>query len=275
MDPLLVTEPARRFRPPLRPQLLLQHGGTPPIAPSGATILIDAARLMIVLYCPKAAISPAGNSMPLASLPNGTPLILGPEITNPLCDFIFIFGIFSLTYVTISGARNTEFTGHCVWSHDAHVVMNEVSHLRLITMSLLQTCSYVTEQMRTEVKIDVNKFLEAFSIDIAGNNIHPPSWTLNENDSFDVIPSTSTPSTSMTNGDAVTPNPFGMHEYCKCRQAEALRWIDLQEKRSSIIARLQPVTPEEYEQFRDTVKSDAGPFRRKNKKQGSKGQHLY
>jgi len=37
--------------------------------------------------------------MPLASVPNGTPLILGPEITNPLCDFIFIFGVFSLTYL--------------------------------------------------------------------------------------------------------------------------------------------------------------------------------
>jgi len=142
-------------------------------------------------------------------------------------------------------------------------------------MSLLQTCGYVTEQMRTEVKIDVNKFLEAFYIDIAGNNIHPPSWTLNENNTVDVIPSTSTSSTSMINGDVVTPIPFSMHEYRKCRQAEALRWIDLQEKRSSVIARLRPVTPEEYEQFRDAVKTDAGLIRQKNKKPASRGQHLY
>lgn len=62
---------------------LAKHGGTPPIAPYGVTPSEDAIRLMIVFYCPKAALSPDGTSMPLASLPNGTPLILGPEITNP------------------------------------------------------------------------------------------------------------------------------------------------------------------------------------------------
>jgi len=62
-----------------------RHGGTPPIAPKGVAVLLDAARLMIVLYCPEAILSPGANSMPLASLPNGTPLIIGPEITNPLC----------------------------------------------------------------------------------------------------------------------------------------------------------------------------------------------
>jgi len=66
-----------------------RHGGTPPIAPDGV-VLSDAVHLMIVLYCPKAALSPVGNSMPLASLPNGTPLILGTEITNPLCDLLFL-----------------------------------------------------------------------------------------------------------------------------------------------------------------------------------------
>lgn len=60
---------------------LPRHGGTPPIAPDGVPLLVDAARLMIVLYCPKAILSPDGSMIPLASLPNGTPLILGPEIT--------------------------------------------------------------------------------------------------------------------------------------------------------------------------------------------------
>jgi hypothetical protein len=61
-----------------------RHGGTPPIAPFGAAVLPDATRLVIVFYSPKVALSPGGTSMPLASLPNGTPLLLGPEITNPL-----------------------------------------------------------------------------------------------------------------------------------------------------------------------------------------------
>jgi hypothetical protein len=61
-----------------------RHGGTPPIAPYGKAVLEDATRLMIVFYCPKATLSSGDTSMPLASLPNGTPLLLGPEITNPL-----------------------------------------------------------------------------------------------------------------------------------------------------------------------------------------------
>src|ERR1700678_2912770 len=36
----------------------------------GVEVLPDATRLMIVLYCPRAALSPDGISMPLASLPN-------------------------------------------------------------------------------------------------------------------------------------------------------------------------------------------------------------
>jgi hypothetical protein len=61
-----------------------KHGGTPPIAPDGVALSQAAARLMIVCYCPKSILSPEGNSIPFASLPNGMPLTLGPEITAPL-----------------------------------------------------------------------------------------------------------------------------------------------------------------------------------------------
>ena len=60
-----------------------KHGGTPPIAPDGITPLQDATCLMVVFYCPKSILSPDGNSIPFASLPNGLPLMLGPEITAP------------------------------------------------------------------------------------------------------------------------------------------------------------------------------------------------
>lgn len=62
---------------------LSKHGGTPPIAPDGLKPLEDAVRLVIVFYPPKAILSPDKSSIPLASLPNGTPLVLGPEITAP------------------------------------------------------------------------------------------------------------------------------------------------------------------------------------------------
>ena len=63
---------------------LNKHGGTPPIAPRGVKPSELAIRLMIILYSPKAVFSPdGGNSMPLASLPNGAPLNIGPEITSP------------------------------------------------------------------------------------------------------------------------------------------------------------------------------------------------
>ena len=60
-----------------------KHGGTPPIAPDGVVPLRAAGRLMMVLYSPQSILSPDGNSIPFASLPNGMPLTLGPEITAP------------------------------------------------------------------------------------------------------------------------------------------------------------------------------------------------
>ena len=62
---------------------LSKHGGTLPIALDGVMPLEDAIRLVIVFYPPKAILSPDKSSIPLASLPNGSPLVLGPEITAP------------------------------------------------------------------------------------------------------------------------------------------------------------------------------------------------
>lgn len=62
---------------------LSKHRGTLPIAPDGMLPLEDAVRLVIVFYSPKAILSPDKSSIPLASLPNGIPLVLGPEITAP------------------------------------------------------------------------------------------------------------------------------------------------------------------------------------------------
>lgn len=226
-----------------------KHGGTPPIAPEGSEVMEDATRLMVVLYCPKAALSPSGSSIPFASLPNGVPLLLGPEVTNPLCDSFILALVFQFIYSYDSGARETEFTGHCVWSHDAHVIMEEKSQLNLMSMGLFQTCSYITEQMQPNVKIDMNAFLQAFSIEKDdGSCIRPRylSWT-------DEPASTST-------------RILNMDDYRAARQAEAIKWIDLQERRSSIIPRLQPTTEEEYKDRRDAVTSDSGPLRRKVRK---------
>jgi hypothetical protein len=75
-----------------------KHGGTPPIAPDGVVLARDSSRFMIVCYSLKSILSPDGNSIPFASLPNGKPLNLGPEITAPLCDIFLniIFRYFDL-----------------------------------------------------------------------------------------------------------------------------------------------------------------------------------
>ena len=67
-----------------------KHNGTPPIALDGTTLSQAAAHLMVVLYCPKSILSPDGNSIPFASLPNGMQFTLGPETTAPLCDIFFL-----------------------------------------------------------------------------------------------------------------------------------------------------------------------------------------
>lgn len=162
--------------------------------------------------------------------------------------------------VTFSGARETAITEHGVWSHDAHVIMQDISHLKLITMGLLQTCSYVTEQMQTPVSIDINKFIESFSIKAEdGGDIHPPSWIEGEGDSVTFSTNPNPPSGSL----APSRKPFTMDIYRRCRQAEEIRWINLQEKRASVIPRLQPVTPEEYQARRDVVYAESSGLSRK------------
>lgn len=164
-----------------------------------------------------------------------------------------------------SGPCETAITGHGIWSHDGHVVMKDVSHQKLIAMSLLQTCGFVTKQMQTRVTIDVNKFMESFSIKIDGEDVHPPSWISGEDESVTISPTTPFPN-SRSSSLTASPKPFTMEDYSRCRQAEAIRWINLQQKRASIIARLQPVGPEEYQERRDAVNSDSGPLRRKGMK---------
>ena len=156
-------------------------------------------------------------------------------------------------------------TNHGVWAVDGHVVMEDISALKLVSMALLQTSGYVTKQMHAEVAIDVNKFLSAFSIKKEDGLLHPPSWIPceDEDDLVNVIPNQpSSSSTSITDA-------FDMSDYSKCRQAEAIRWINLREKRASIIPRLQPVTAEEYQRLRDAVLSESGPMQRTDSKRSS------
>ena len=142
--------------------------------------------------------------------------------------------------------------------------MERVSHLKLMSMGLLQTCSYVTEQMQSNVKIDINKFLQAFSIEVDGHHVHPPSWTEREQDSVTSSSNQSHAQIQQMTSTSTPPstNFLNIDNYCVSRQAEAIRWINLQERRSSIISRVQPTTAEQYQHLRDNVTLDSGPFRR-------------
>lgn len=135
-----------------------------------------------------------------------------------------------------------------------------------MAMSLLQTCHYVTEQMQSPVRINVNKFLESFSIQTEEGDFHPPSWIAGKDGSVlfspAIIPNSGTSSLTPPS-PSPSPTLFTMDEYSRSRQAEAIRWINLQEKRASIIACLQPVTPEDYQAHRDAITSQSGPLRRK------------
>jgi hypothetical protein len=164
-----------------------------------------------------------------------------------------------------------EMTGHCVWSHDAGAIMQKTSHLKLMSMGCLQACSFFLEQMPDNVSIDINKFLGAFSIDVEGESIHPPSWTQSENNSISTVPTASTISNTSS---SLSPPIFNMDDYRRYRQAEAIRWIDLQERRASIIARLQPTTREEYQKLREAVMTEQGQLSRKLKKHAGKKETL-
>ena len=106
--------------------------------------------------------------------------------------------------------------------------MEKVSHLKLMTMGLLQTCSYMIEQMQPEVTIDINKFMDAFSIIDNHHCIHPPSWTEREDDS---ATSSNQPHAQIRQTSS-TPSPeskkfLDFNNYRISRQAEAIRWINL------------------------------------------------
>ena len=79
-----------------------KHGGTPPIAPDGIVLLEDASRFMVVFYCPRSILSPNGNSIPFASLPNGMLLTL----TRNNCPFVRYFPEYYiyLTYLHFNAA---------------------------------------------------------------------------------------------------------------------------------------------------------------------------
>jgi hypothetical protein len=148
--------------------------------------------------------------------------------------------------------------------------MQQISHLKLMSMGCLQACAFIAEQMPSEVTIDVNMFLKAFSIKVDDQHIQPPSWVQNDDNSVTIVPSANTSSSLPSDSPTSFPTVFDMDDYRTCRQAEALCWINLQEKRASIIARIQPTSAEEYQKQRDTVMSETEPLRRKHKKTGTR-----
>lgn len=133
-------------------------------------------------------------------------------------------------------------------------------------MGLLQMSGYITRQMQAEVVIDVNKFLGAFSIMTDKGYLSPPSWTgcEDDEDSAIILPVPLSPLSNTPTGT------FNMTDYSKCRQAEAIRWLNLQEKRASIIPRMQPVSAKAYQELRDAIVFESGPQQRKAKNKAGK-----
>ena len=67
-----------------------------------------------------------------------------------------MFIYFDLCPFQCSGTRALDVTGHCVWSHNSEAVMEQISHLKLMSMGFLQACSFFAEQMPYDVAINVN-----------------------------------------------------------------------------------------------------------------------
>ena len=96
--------------------------------------------------------------------------------------------------------------------------MEDISSLKLMSMGLLQTSGYIIKQMQTEVVIDVNKFLGAFSIRTDEGHLRPPSWIPCEDDEESVNIITVPPPPSLN----TSIGTFDMTDYSRCRQAEAI-----------------------------------------------------
>ena len=97
-----------------------------------------------------------------------------------------------------------------------------------------------------------------------GHCIHPPLWTQSKHNSVSIRPHT--PMVQSNLSSSVSTCNLDMDDYHTSHQAEAIHWINLQEKRSSIISHLQPTTAEEYQHLREAVRSDSGPLSRRARK---------
>lgn len=144
------------------------HGGTPPIAPKGAKVKPHAYRLMFVCYPPSSMLGNLNQVTPLASLPKGLPLNLGPEITT----FVYVLqyrAVVTLTYRLSRDLVEQEVrTNNACWTLDGSVVMDRFSHFQYVTRSTYQLVSYILQQLPQEYEclLDANKFFEAISISV-------------------------------------------------------------------------------------------------------------
>lgn len=143
------------------------HGGTPPIAPEGAKVEPHAYRLMFVCYPPSSMLGNLNQVTPLASLPKGVPLNLGPEITS----FVYVlrYDIVTLILTPPRDLVEQEIrTNNACWTLDGSVVMDRFSHFRYVSRLTYQLVSYILQQLPCEYEchLDANKFFEAISISV-------------------------------------------------------------------------------------------------------------
>ncbi|KAA1470366.1 hypothetical protein DENSPDRAFT_685237 [Dentipellis sp. KUC8613] len=136
-----------------------QHAGTSHYAPHGVELVESAYRLNIILY-PASMVARNDGVAPLAAFPLPTSensaarpyLPLGREVRN---------------YPEDRSSRSPP--NHCTQSNfatDGHLLMTPRGQLDYIARSLLQLSILVASQIHSDrqVQIDVNKFLESFSI---------------------------------------------------------------------------------------------------------------
>ncbi|KAJ7894233.1 hypothetical protein B0H14DRAFT_3657462 [Mycena olivaceomarginata] len=130
------------------------HGGSPPMAPEGVEVAIDAVRLTCIQY-PPAAMGDGTSHLAVAALPGGS----GNSVLKMTAE---------MQHLDCESRRYRAFSTQANFAQDGEVVNDTRSHVTFMVRLLLLLVIWIVNQMpfAYQIRVDSDQFLGAFSFQV-------------------------------------------------------------------------------------------------------------